>query len=107
MKNNAKIELEKILYGIPRMICAQIDYDHGINKISLKLQLNYNMVEFVEFLRLLDFEYYSADAGFNGIVWLEDGSWLERHGDDDCNYWEHMSVPTIPEELKKQKEEEK
>ena len=53
------------------------------------------------FLKQLDFEY---NDGFGtqelfGIVWLKDGTWLERAEYDGSEWWKHKEQPEIPEIL--------
>jgi hypothetical protein len=67
-----------------------------------RLSINYTFKEYEMFLELLDFEY---DDGFGGQeiyghIWYEDGTWSERRDYDGSEWWEYMSVPDIPEELK-------
>ena len=35
-----------------------------------------------------------------GVVWLTDGSWLERYEYDGAENWELKKLPTIPVELR-------
>ena len=53
-------------------------------------------------LDLLDFEYdngYGTQEVF-GVVWFADGTWAERGEYDGSEWWEHHTIPEIPEHLK-------
>jgi len=89
---NAKKELIKQLKHLPKVICAIVN--------DSVLKVNHSEKDFEEFLNSLDFEY---DEGFgtqyvHGMVWLEDGTWLDRLEYDGQESWTHEGVPEIPEE---------
>lgn len=92
---NARKEL---LHNIPASIkCAYINHGH----IRVNLKINYSPDDMECFLRALDFEYdegYGAQELY-GMVWLNDGSWLERREYDGSEAWEHKNCPKIPSEL--------
>ena len=109
---NAKNELLKIIreIGIP-IKCAVIEFDeysvddeYGVddckNKVFLKI--NYEKSDLNLFLNQINFEYNSGYGGqyLYGIVWLDDGSWLERGEYDGSEWWEHKTCPDIPDECK-------
>ena len=106
---NAKTELENIINPLS-IECAQIqaflDYDDmgdGIFKINLNLKQGATVAELQSFLSALDFNYDNGYGGQNlfGIVWLNDGTWLERGEYDGSEWWEHRVRPQIPAELQK------
>lgn len=98
---NAKTELIKIL-GAKKIKCASITYGNFIIKEKkINLKVDYSEDQLSEFLSLLDFEY---NEGFgtqelDGIVWLEDGTWLSRGEYDGSEWWNHNQLPEIPSEL--------
>jgi hypothetical protein len=64
---------------------------------------NYTPEEFEEFMSKLDFDY---DDGYgmqylDGVVWLENGTWLERGEYDGSEWWYLKSTPKIPAFLMK------
>jgi hypothetical protein len=103
---NAKTELESKINPLS-IECAQIrafqNYgDYGY-KINLNLRQGASVAELQSFLSALDFNY---DCGYGGqklfgIVWLNDGTWLERGEYDGSEWWEHRVRPEIPVELQK------
>lgn len=65
------------------------------------LKENWNNDEWLKFLTILNFNYAN---GFGhqevfGVVWLTDGSWLERYEYDGAEEWALKKLPTIPAEL--------
>jgi len=95
---NAREEFFKIIQGLPKVKCALIYYEEeGISP----LKVGYSEEEWENFTRSLDFEYDSGWGGQNlfGVVWFEDGSWLERAEYDGSEWWKHKICPVIPEEL--------
>ncbi len=106
---NARAELEgAVRMSKSRIVCATIvanctfgEFDGSNDKINL--MYNYTPEEFEEFMNKLDFEY---DAGYgmqylDGIVWLENGTWLERGEYDGSEWWYLKGNPTIPAFLMK------
>lgn len=107
---NARKEFEAVTL-IPRIIhedsikCAYIRHAHDCEdggKIFL-LKVRHTKDDYEEFLKSLDFEY---DAGFGcqelfGYIWLNDGTWYERHEYDGSENWEYKSMPPIPNELER------
>lgn len=66
------------------------------------LKENWKTEDWAKFTEDLQFEYdnsYGAQHLF-GTVWFNDDSWLERGEYDGSEWWEHKSLPVIPEELK-------
>jgi len=66
------------------------------------LKIGYRQEDFNGFLNRMDFEYDSGYGGqeLYGTIWYEDGTWSSRGEYDGSEWWEHNSVPIIPEELK-------
>lgn len=85
--------------------CAIIntyDYDDTEGSTNVILKENHNEEDFKRFLDQLDFEYdngYGSQELF-GIVWLKDGTWLDRWEYDGSESWKYNIVPEIPQELK-------
>ena len=95
---NAKDEFIKIIKGLPKVKCALIYYEaEGVST----LKVGHSIEDWVKFTYSLDFEYDSGWGGQNlfGVVWFEDGSWLERAEYDGSEWWKHKICPVIPEEL--------
>ena len=92
---NARKELLKNLKGI-EPVCAQIN-----SSVKICLKKGHTHAEWLTFLKLLDFEYNSGYGSQNlfGIVWLDNGAWLERGEYDGSEWWEYKEYPTIPAEL--------
>lgn len=73
-----------------------------VEDISVKavLKIGWNDDCFHEFLDKLNIEY---DSGFGGqelfgYVWMNDGTWFERHEYDGAECWEYKKYPGIPAE---------
>ena len=109
---NAKNELLKIIreIGIP-IKCAVIEFDeysvddeYGVNYCKNKffLKINYEKSDLNLFLNQINFEYNSEYGSqyLYGVVWLDDGSWLERGEYDSSERWKHKTCPDIPYECK-------
>lgn len=65
------------------------------------LKQNWNNDEWLKFLTILNFNYdnsYGRQELF-GLVWLTDGTWLERYEYDGGENWVLKQVPRIPAEL--------
>lgn len=102
---NAKQELLGILEGKSGIKCADLQYDDNTNYFLRENIINkfflepiHNEKDEEDFLNSLDFEY---DSGYGtqeleGVVWLVDGTWLERGEYDGAEWWEHKVVPIFP-----------
>ena len=102
---NAKEELlHKLESCNARIKCADItvgdDWDNDRKKITLRE--GYTDLEFRQFLQLMDFEYHDGFGrqALFGIVWLDNDEWLQRGEYDGSEWWDHMSLPEIPDNLK-------
>jgi hypothetical protein len=103
-RRNAKQELISALSTFAKIKCASIIkevYYANDDRQSFNLKVNHTPEDYANFLNKLDFEY---DAGYgsqnlDGIVWLEDGTWLSRGEYDGSEWWEFNKLPNIPSEL--------
>ena len=102
---NAKDELLEDLLNKPKVKCAKIltgnEWDEDEEKRQIPLKVNHTEEDWHTFLNNLNFTY---DNGFGsqelfGILWFEDGSWLERYEYDGSEYWTHKTCPKIPAEI--------
>ena len=67
------------------------------------LKLNYNQSDYTDFFNSL--KEINYDNGYGGqrlfgIVWFNDGSWLERYEYDGAEKWVYKSTPKILDILK-------
>jgi len=97
---NAKKELLRLDGQIK---CATIMVDTWTDKKEaiIILKVDYNEVDYIEFLSELNFEYDNGYGGQEllGTIWFEDGAWAERGEYDGSEWWEIKSLPDIPKEL--------
>ena len=103
---NAKDELDGFNFGEIKcaMISATPNYDFKVDydgHIDIKLRVGHTKGEFYAFIKSLDFDY---DAGYGGqelygVIWLHNGNWMTRGEYDGSEWWEHNSLPEIPDEL--------
>jgi len=107
---NAKQELLSLLEKTAPIKCAQIKYYPLNDAYRLNddlpsfynLKVNHTEKELNKFLDSLDFNY---DSGYGwqqlfGTIWFTDGSWAERGEYDGSEWWEHRSLPDIPQNLR-------
>ena len=103
---NAKQELIGAI-GNRRIKCATIQYSDGMEydfEVKIKvydLKVNYNDIDYKNFMDSLDFIYGYGMQYLSGYVWFDDGSWLERYEYDGEEYWYHKELPEIPTHLLK------
>lgn len=103
---NAKNELLEVIQETGSQIkCAFIAFGgYSINDCEDKifLKVNHDESSLNQFFKLINFEYDNGYGGqlLYGIVWLDDGSWLERGEYDGSEWWEHKTRPDIPDECK-------
>lgn len=96
---NAKEEFIEDVKGL-KVRCAKIHFGRYSDDEGFKfaiLKEGYSKEEYQEFLDKLDFEY---DAGYGGqelfgIIWCEDGVWLDRGEYDGSEWWEEHKYPDI------------
>lgn len=88
------LDLLENRYDSRHIKCSYIEHDGDV----LVLHERYDYKEYLFFIDSLDFDYYSSIGGFYGIIWFDDGSWLERDfdGEDEC--WMHRECPLIPKD---------
>lgn len=96
---NAKTELLKLTKP-DNLLAAYltISMPEGITTLMLSLD-----EDPTEFLNKLDFDYdhrYDGVQNIVGIVWLKDGTWLERTDYNACEWWDLKKRPPIPESLR-------
>ena len=104
---NAKKELQNKVKKLDLNIkCAKVYKDLYYENDSIDyflLPVRYSDIELKNFYKKLDFEYesgYGSQELF-GCVWFTDGTWLTRGEYDGSEWWEHHSVPNIPQDLRK------
>lgn len=80
--------------------CAWISYKDFAGKDSkvVKLKLGFTKLELDHFMAELDFGYNNCwgNQELFGIIWFDDGSWLERGEYDGTEWWEYKRTPEIP-----------
>lgn len=101
---NAKEEImyiiEKYDYKL-KIKAAEIKYENLVSTKYIDLKVQYSDEEMKQFLKELNFEYYDNHGNQNvfGIIWLIDGSWLERNQIKGVEMWVLKESPQIPERL--------
>lgn len=103
---NAKRELVEALDDLTKKYsvsvkCAWVKYRNEFNditKVHAYLPVGFNTGELADFLKEIDFDY---DDGWGtqevfGLVWFDDGSWMERGEYDGSEWWEYRQTPDIP-----------
>lgn len=65
------------------------------------LKIGWTEQDWNKLLNDLDFEYDDGYGGQElfGIVWFNDGSWLERGEYDGSEWWVYRTTPLIPQNL--------
>ena len=95
---DAKSELLKAVGKMPKSVkikCAFVnEYD---------LPIGYNAWELSNFFDNLNIYYNPAETEIFGVVWFENGSFIERIIEKNCQYWKLNAVPIIPPRLKQPK----
>ena len=68
----------------------------------IKLRVGWSEQDIQKLWHDLDFEYDDGygDQELYGIVWFNDGSWLERGEYDGSEWWAYRTTPLIPDKLK-------
>lgn len=99
---NAKLELLEHLGSADNVLCAKILYEEDyFNPQHINLKIGFSNEDLEKFLNELDFEY---DDGYgrqflHGTIWMKDNTWHERAEYDGSEWWRHVQVPSIPDEL--------
>ena len=80
-------------------------YDKNYDKLyqqTFNLKIGWTEQELQQLWNDLDFEYDEGYGGQElfGIVWFNDGSWLERWEYDGSEGWTYKKTPQIPDNLK-------
>ncbi len=99
---NAKQELLDCLSG-NQLSIHDIKCGFVKNKVNLfSLKPNSNFKNLNIFLEELNFNYDSGYGSQNleGLIWLNNGGWLERSEYDGSEWWEYKILPIIPNFLK-------
>lgn len=102
---NAKQELLNAMgSSIANLRCATITHNpfYGDRPKKVLLKEGYTQADLDEFISKLDFDY---DAGYGsqelfGMVWFNDGAWMDRYEYDGAESWDWHKYPSIPDELK-------
>jgi hypothetical protein len=79
-------------------------YDENYDKLyrqTFNLKIGWTEQELQQLWYDLDFEYDEGYGGQElfGIVWFNDGSWLERWEYDGSEGWAYKTTPKIPDNL--------
>lgn len=99
---NARDEFEKEVKN-KDVLCAEIcflDRYRPAKNRRFYLRKGYTPHEYEEFLQKIDHNYNSNihDKELDGVVWLTDGSWIEREEYLEIVGWGHCEAPRIPPE---------
>ena len=87
--------------------CAAIKFTNFMKGLEnadtwFYLKEGYTAKEYIAFLKALDFDYDADRWEYSvwGTVWLDDGTWMERHEIEGLlsEVWMHYSLPEIPKE---------
>jgi len=105
---NAKEELLRIVTKCDSSIKAALitlgdeEFSEPEDVKKFLLRENHSEQELTAFLNNLDFSYDDGYGGQElfGVVWLDDGTWLERGEYDGSEWWEQRKLPEIPDYLK-------
>ena len=65
---------------------------------TIFLRESYSPEEYENFL--CDFDQVGLGSLFEGIIWLEDGSWIKTRHHSIEYFWIHFKMPVPPEECK-------
>lgn len=110
---NAKEELLEVLSDLSKEVsdikCLWVGYDEYLDRARqtrafhnhTKLRVGWTEQELQKLWYDLDFEYDEGygDQELFGIVWFNDGSWLERGEYDGAEWWAYRTTPKIPDNL--------
>lgn len=106
---NAREELLQNILDRNNVLCAVIhtnNYWHDNKELikELILKENHTPEEFNKFLLTLDFDYDNGwgEQELFGTVWFKDGCWLTRTEYDGKEWWEHHTLPEVPEQCKEE-----
>lgn len=97
---NAKEELlEHIKQRTIKCATVSLGHEYDENRKTFHLRVGDDLNFFLDQLNFTYDDGYGGQELF-GLIWYEDGTWSERGEYDGSEWWEHRSVPNIPEELK-------
>lgn len=74
----------------------------GKTKFEYSIPINSTQEEIDEVYNAMSLTPYDNSYGTQelfGIVWMNNGDWLERHEYDGSEWWEYKTCPDIPEYL--------
>jgi hypothetical protein len=98
---NALQELTGHVFKIDAAIIAArvVLVDTSFDETKITLHDGHSLPAKVAFLQAIDIDY---DNGYGsqwiqGTVWLSDGSWLERREYDGSEWWNHCTMPPLPQ----------
>jgi hypothetical protein len=82
-----------------KVIAASITFDTIRDEGSHKLNPLYTTEEYNNFLEFLDYDYDSGYGGQNlyGVIYCEDGVWLQRGEYDGSEWWDIFKYPDMRE----------
>ena len=80
------------------IVAAQLSFMLDGDETVITLNPDHTTPQYAEFLKTIAINY---DSGFGsqklrGTVWLEGGTWLERHEYDGSEWWHHCKRPALP-----------
>lgn len=77
------------------------DNDENLYEQTFNLNIGWTEQDIQKLWHDLDFEYHDGYGGQElfGIVWFNDGSWLERGEYDGSEWWAYRTTPLIPDNL--------
>jgi hypothetical protein len=84
-----KTRLLDAIEDLPQIKCGILYGKEGVTY----LKIGYSKKAFEEFIGRVDYICSPWEFVLHGVLWLEDGSWLETEEDGS---WRHLWAPTIP-----------
>lgn len=95
---NAKEEYLRAIEGY-NVIAASINFQTIRDESEFKLKPLYTTEEYNDFLNFLDVEYDNGYGGQNlyGVIYCEDGIWLQRGEYDGSEWWDIFKYPDMRE----------
>ena len=95
---NAKDEYLRAVKGC-KVIAASIDFQTIRDESKFKLNPLYTKDEYDKFLNFLDFDYDNGYGGqlLYGVIFCENGIWLQRGEYDGSEWWDIFKYPDMRE----------
>lgn len=103
---NARKELLTIVAEHTDIECASINYFESSNKFAVRkeieLKIGYSEKDYEDFLMELNLAYNPMDGEQNlfGTIWFKDNTWCIRKKEEGTEWWDHQTIPKIPERFK-------